>query len=156
MSQRHTFTAVIQAASGGGAYAEVPFDVEEVFGDKRPQVKATMEGETFVWRLIRQGTPSHVIGVPRGIREKSGKNIGDSIEITVEADNTVRELILPPDLEEALVLDAVAKDFFDGLSYTHRKEYVRWIDAAKKPEARARRMVKMMGMLKDKKTGVNG
>lgn len=154
MSQRHTFTAVIKAGRGGGAYAEVPFDVEEVFGDKRPQVKATMEGETFVWRLIRMGTPCHIVGVPKGIRVKSGKDVGDTIEITVEADNTPREIIVPPDLEKVLASDAAAKEFFDELSYTHRKEYVRWIEEAKKEETRAKRVVKTLEMLREKKRGV--
>jgi bifunctional DNA-binding transcriptional regulator/antitoxin component of YhaV-PrlF toxin-antitoxin module len=154
MSQRHTFTAVIQAGSGGGAFAEVPFDVEEVFGDKRPQVKATMEGESFVWRLIRMGGPHHIVGVPKGVRDKAGKNIGDTIEITVEADNTPREVVVPADLEAALGSDAEAKEFFDALSYTHRKEYVRWIETAKRDDTRARRVVKTMKMLKEKQRGV--
>ena len=154
MSQRHTFTAVIQAGSGGGAFAEVPFDVEEVLGDKRPQVKVTLEGETFVWRLIRMGTPHHVVGVPKGIRDKLGKGIGDSIEITVEADNTPREVVVPTDLEAALFLEPAAKEFFDALSYTHRKEYVRWIESAKKEETRVKRVAKTIEMLNDKKSGV--
>jgi bifunctional DNA-binding transcriptional regulator/antitoxin component of YhaV-PrlF toxin-antitoxin module len=154
MSQRHTFTAVIREGRGGGAYAEVPFDVEEVFGEKRPQVRATMEGESFVWRLIRMGGPHHIVGVPKGVRVKSGKNIGDTIEITVEADNTPREVVVPADLKAALDGERAAKEFFDGLSYTHRKEYVRWIEEAKKEETRVHRVAKTLEMLKEKKRGV--
>ncbi|MEO7587547.1 MAG: YdeI/OmpD-associated family protein [Arachnia sp.] len=36
--------------------------------------------------------------------------------------------------------DPSARDFFDGLAYTHRKEWVRWIDDAKKAETRANRV----------------
>ncbi len=154
MSERHTFKATIQEGRGGGAYAVVPFDVEEVFGDKRPQVKVTMEGESFVWRLIRMGEPHHIVGVPKGIRVKSGKDVGATIEITVEADNTPREVIVPEDLAAALEPEKAARDFFDKLSYTHRKEYVRWIEEAKKEETRARRVEKTIEMLKDKKRGV--
>ncbi len=154
MSQQHTFTAVIQEGRGGGAFAEVPFDVEEVFGEKRPQVKATMEGESFVWRLIKMGGPWHIVGVPKGIRTKAGKNIGDTIEITVEADNTPREVIVPADLEAAFVGEDEAKAFFDAMAYTHRKEYVRWIESAKREETRVRRVEKAIQMLKEKKTDV--
>jgi len=154
MSAQHTFTAVIQAGSGGGAYAEVPFDVEEVFGDKRPQVKVTLEGESFVWRLIRMGGPHHVVGVPKGIREKSGKDIGDTIEITVEADNSVREIKIPTDLVAAFALDPEAKDLFDRLSYTERKESVGWITGTKKEETRVKRVAKMLEMLKEGKGDV--
>jgi bifunctional DNA-binding transcriptional regulator/antitoxin component of YhaV-PrlF toxin-antitoxin module len=154
MSERHTFLAVIKEGRGGGAYAEVPFDVEEVFGDKRPQVKVTMEGESFVWRLIRMGGPHHIVGVPKGIRVKSGKDVGDKIEISVEADNTPRLIEVPKDLDEALEGETAAREFFDGLSYTHRKEYVRWIEEAKKAETRERRVAKTVEMLKEGKKGV--
>ena len=45
--KKHTFTAVIQNAGGGGAFVEVPFDVEEGFGSKRPKVKAMIE-ESYI------------------------------------------------------------------------------------------------------------
>ncbi|MBV6395306.1 MAG: hypothetical protein HFACDABA_00881 [Anaerolineales bacterium] len=34
MPNKHTFTATILNAGGGGAYLEVPFDVEKAFGAK--------------------------------------------------------------------------------------------------------------------------
>jgi|WetSurMetagenome_2_1015567.scaffolds.fasta_scaffold217629_2 hypothetical protein len=154
MDKVYTFEAVIQEGRGGGAYAEVPFDVEEEFGDKRPQVKVTMEGESFVWRLIRMGGPCHIVGVPKGIRVKAGKDVGDTIEISVVADNTAREIVVPDDLAMALKEDTTAREFFDELSYTHRKEYVRWIESAKKEETRVKRVAKTVEMLKDKKRGV--
>jgi uncharacterized protein YdeI (YjbR/CyaY-like superfamily) len=40
--------------------------------------------------------------------------------------------------------------FFESLSYTHRKEYCRWIREAKKEETRARRLEKAVEMLRDK------
>ena len=40
MPKKHTFTAAIQNAGAGGAFVEIPFDVEAVFGSKRPKVKA--------------------------------------------------------------------------------------------------------------------
>lgn len=35
MPDEHTFTAIIQNAGGGGAFVEIPFDVEKVVGAKR-------------------------------------------------------------------------------------------------------------------------
>jgi uncharacterized protein YdeI (YjbR/CyaY-like superfamily) len=100
------------------------------------------------------GGPHHIVGVPKGIRVKSGKDIGDTIEITVEADNTPREVVVPPDLEAALASDPEAKEFFDALSFTHRKEYAGWITGAKKDETRAKRVVKTLEMLRAKQRGV--
>ena len=155
MSSSHTFTAIIQPARGGGAYVEVPFDVEAAFGNKRPQVKATIEGETFIMRLVRMGTACHVVGVPKDLRLRSGKNYGDEIRVTVEPDNSPREeIVVPPDLETALSSKNAAKAFFDKLSYTHRKEYVRWITEAKKEETRTRRVAKAIEMMESGKRGI--
>ena len=40
-----------------------------------------------------------------------------------------------------------AKAVFDKLSYSHRREYVHWVEEAKKPETRARRIDKTIEML---------
>ncbi len=40
------------------------------------------------------------------------------------------------------------RQFFDGLAYTHRKEWVRWIEEAKKPETRADRLAATMEALR--------
>jgi uncharacterized protein YdeI (YjbR/CyaY-like superfamily) len=40
------------------------------------------------------------------------------------------------------------RSFFDSLSYTHRKEYCRWITEAKKEETRAARLTKSIDMLR--------
>ena len=85
MSKQQTFTAVIQNAGGGGAFVEVPFDVEDVFGSKKPKVKATIEGVPYRGTLVRMGTECHVLIILKGIRAQIGKTFGDEIAITVEA-----------------------------------------------------------------------
>jgi uncharacterized protein YdeI (YjbR/CyaY-like superfamily) len=59
-----------------------------------------------------------------------------------------RELHIPADLRRRL--DKSTLSFFNSLSYTHRKEYVRWIESAKKPETRTVRLQKTIQMLKQK------
>lgn len=44
MSKKQTFTATIQNAGGGGAFVEIPFDVEQAFGAKKPRIRALIEG----------------------------------------------------------------------------------------------------------------
>ena len=41
----------------------------------------------------------------------------------------------------ALKGDAVASSAFDTLSFTHQREYVEWVEEARRPETRARRVV---------------
>lgn len=54
---------------------------------------------------------------------------------------------MPSDLAEALRKAPTALAFFEQLAPSHRKEYVRWIEEAKKPETRLRRVEKAIEML---------
>jgi hypothetical protein len=148
MSRKHTFTATIQNAGGGGAFVEVPFDVEKAFGSKRPKIKANIEGVPYRGILTRMGTEFHMLIILKDIREQIGKTFGDEIKITVELDTEPRVLEMPKDLAKELKKDKEAKAVFDKLSYTHRREYVTWIEEAKKEETRQRRVTKTLEMLK--------
>jgi len=152
MSQKHTFTAIVQNAGGGGAFVEIPFDVEKAFGSKRPKVKAVIEGIPYRGTLARMGSERHILIILKGIREQVGKTFGDEIKITVEADTQPREIGIPRELLKELKKDKDAKSVFDKLSYTHQKEYVAWINEAKKEETRQNRVLKAVEMLNQKKT----
>lgn len=154
MAKKQTFTGVIQNAGGGGAFVEVPFDVEEAFGSKKPKVKAMIEGIPYRSTLMRMGTECHILGILKGIREQIGKTFGDEVTVTVEPDTEPRLIEIPKDLIKELKKDKEAKAFFDKLSYTHQKEYVRWVEEAKKEETRQNRIVKTIEMLKKRKRGV--
>ena len=154
MSKKQTFTATIQNAGGGGAYVEVPFDVEEAFGSKRPRVKALIEGIPYRTTLMRMGSECHMLGVLKDIREQIGKTFGDEVTVTLESDTEPRVIEIPKDLTKELKKDKDAKTFFDKLSYTHQKEYVRWVEEAKKEETRQNRIIKTIEMLKKGKRGV--
>jgi len=56
-------------------------------------------------------------------------------------------LDIPADLTRVLAKNKKLNEFFGSLSYTHQKEYVRWIESAKKEETRAARVVKTIEML---------
>jgi Bacteriocin-protection, YdeI or OmpD-Associated/Domain of unknown function (DUF1905) len=157
MPKKRTFTAVIQNAGGGGAFVEVPFDVEEAFGSKRPKVKATIEAIPYHGTLVRTpalapgasvGGPNHILIILKDIRGQAGKTFGDEVHITVEADDAPRVVAIPKDLAAVFKKDKEAKALFDKLSYTHQKEYVTWIEAAKKAETRQRRIARTREMLK--------
>ncbi len=151
MPQKHTFTATIENPGGGGAFVRVPFDVEAAFGSKRPKIKATIKGEQYRGTLVRMGSDFHMLLILKGIREKIGKTFGDAVRVTVEEDVAPRVVQVPPDLMKELKKDKTAKSLFEGLSYTHRKEYVRWIEEAKRQDTRRARVLKTMEMLRQGK-----
>jgi hypothetical protein len=148
MKNTQTFTAVIQDPGGGGAFVEVPFDVEQEFGSKRPKVKALIDGISYPGILTRMGTDCHVLGIRKEIREKIGKTFGDEVTIAVEPDIEPRLIEVPAELKKAFNTEKEAKTLFEKLSYTHQKEYVTWINEAKREETRQNRIAKTIEMLK--------
>lgn len=148
MPQKQTFVAVIQNPGGGGAFVEVPFDVEAAFGSKRPKVKAMIEGIPYRGTLTRMGTDCHVLGIRKEIREQIGKTFGDEVTIMLESDTEPRVVEIPDQLQKAFKAEKEAKARFEELSYTHQKEYVSWINEARKEETRQSRIVKTIAALK--------
>ena len=154
MTKKQTFTAVVQNAGGGGAFVEVPFDVEKEFGSKRPKVKAMIEGVPYRGILTRMGTDSNLLIVLKEIREQIGKTFGDEVTISVEPDTEPRVVEVPAELKKEFKTEKEAKAFFEKLSYTHQREYVMWINEAKREETRQNRIAKTIEMLKKGKRGV--
>ncbi len=152
MSQKHTFRGVIESAGDGGAFVNIPFDVEQAFGKKRVKVKATIEGVPYRGSLVRMGGPNHMLVILKEIREKIGKSFGDEIELVIEEDTEPREVDIPQDMKEALARNPEAEAFFKQLSYTHQKEYVRWIEEGKQDRTRQRRLAQAVELLKQKKS----
>ena len=55
---------------------------------------------------------------------------------------------VPADLAAALAADPVARERWERLPPSHRREHVLAIEEAKKPETRARRIAKALEMLR--------
>jgi bifunctional DNA-binding transcriptional regulator/antitoxin component of YhaV-PrlF toxin-antitoxin module len=149
MANVQRFRAEIQDA-GGGAYVVVPFDLEETFGKKRLQAKVTFDGHPYRGSVGKYRGEVMVI-VPKNIREAIGKQAGDEVEVTIEEDAEPRVVEVPDDLAKALEDAPEARTFFESLSYTHKREYVTWIEEAKRAETRERRITKAVEMLQEGK-----
>ncbi len=84
-------------------------------------------------------------------RAASGLIAGDEVDVDICLDTEPREVTVPDDLAEVLAEDEGARRFFAGLSYTHRKEWVRWIQEAKRSETRNERIRKTIEALREGK-----
>jgi len=151
MSQEHSFRAVIQEAGGGGAFVEIPFDVEQAFGASRVKVTATIDGEPYRGSLVRMGGDCHMLLVLKEIRQKIGKGAGDEVAVTVREDTEPRRVEVPADFRDALATREAARSFFERLSYTNQREYVAWITSARRDETRRSRITRALDMLADGK-----
>jgi hypothetical protein len=135
---------------------EVPLEVVEALGGgKRPPVAITVNGHSWKSRVaIMRGR--HLIGLSNANRQAAGFVTGDEVEVELELDAEPRVVTAPADFARALDADPVARAAYDRLADSHKREHVRAIESAKKPETRQRRIEKAVAMLRDPKPAQRG
>lgn len=146
------FETRIEEGPRGGAFVEIPEDVhEELGGGGRIAVRATFDGMPYQGSVVRMDGKM-ILGVLKAIREALVKGPGDLVDVAIEVDRDERSVVVPAELEKALSASPAARDTFESLSFSHRREYANWISEAKKPETRDRRAGAAVKMLKAGKT----
>jgi Bacteriocin-protection, YdeI or OmpD-Associated/Domain of unknown function (DUF1905) len=141
------FTAPVEVRARGGIAIKLPFDPDAEWGDKavhhvRGSVKGTnvrgalttLDGWHYLelgpaWcrdAHLEPGTPVNVVLVPEGPQYET----------------------LAADLAAAFDGEPMARRYFESLATFYREGYVRWIEEAKRPETRARRIVETLDALK--------
>lgn len=138
-----------------GPAAAVILDDEQVSaigeGAERFPVLATVNG--YSWRTtVTRMRGEFLLGLNRAVREEAHVEAGDTVDVEVTLDTAPREVEVPPALSDALAADPAARAAFEGLAFTHRKEYVRWIDEAKRDDTRERRVAQAIEMLRQGRT----
>ena len=116
-----------------GLAAAVVLDDQQVAevgeGAKRFPVVATVNDHT--WRTtITRMRGEFLLGLSRAVRQEAG----DTVDVKLA--------------HEAERLERIVRAGFDRLSYTHRKEYARWIAEAKRDETRERRLAEALETLR--------
>jgi bifunctional DNA-binding transcriptional regulator/antitoxin component of YhaV-PrlF toxin-antitoxin module len=151
MSEKQTFEVLLEKHKNMQAtHIRIPFDVEKVFGAKRVPVKISVNGADYRSTIFRMGG-KYLLGLPKRFREAGGIGAGEMIAVEIERDTEIRVIIPPKDLAEALAENNQAKEVWENLSYTHRREYVTAIEDAKRAETRERRVRKTIEELLKKK-----
>lgn len=86
----YEYDGIICAAQGkGGAYVIFPYDIREEFGRSRVKVHATFDGEPYEGSIVNMGIKNpdgsicYLIGIRKDIRAKIGKDIGDTVKVTI-------------------------------------------------------------------------
>jgi hypothetical protein len=120
-------------------------------GAKRFPVVATVNG--YTWRTsVARMRGEFLVGLNREVREGAGVRAGDTVTLELALDTAPRTVDIPPALAEALDSDPEAKASFEGMAFTHRKEYARWIEEAKREETRTRRVAQALDMIRTGRT----
>ena len=134
-------------------YVEFPYNMQETFGARGwVKVKAVFDGKVeYRGSLAKMGKECHWLGLTQDVRKKLGKSFGDTVHVELVKDIEERVVVVPEKAAALLDENPEAKKFYESLSYTNRKEYIRWIETAKREETRNNRLVLFIEKLSKKK-----
>lgn len=146
--QKLRFKVKIEGKEAGVVAAITPpVDVLETFGTRaRVPVRGTINGFPFRSSLMPMGG-CHMMPVNKTLRDGAGVKPGDIVDLVMERDDEKRTVEAPPALKKALAKNKSAKENWEKLAFTHKKEMAEWIAGAKQEETRARRLAKVMSVL---------
>ena len=147
MPTPRSFTATVERRRGGGIAIRLPFDPSAEWGSKdRHDVTGTISGYTVRGRLkLLDGAYYLELG-PAWCRDAS---VGAGARVSVTLAPEGPQLgSLAPDFAAALEAEPQARAFFESLATFYRKNFVRWVEEAKRPETRAKRIAESVAALK--------
>lgn len=136
------FEATILADERGRIHIKIPFDPKEAWGKSaRYYVDFQIVGKAFSTLL---GNRSGVYFFPfnREMQAQTGLGVGDKAPMSIflaaaEERNTPQ---LPRDFEAQLNQDEKARDFWNSLSGFYKGAWLKWIESARQPETRNKRV----------------
>jgi len=145
VTTRHFKANIIQ--SGTRTVIPIPFDPRLVWGAReRYHITGAINGCQVRGPLDRDGA-RYVLPVGAAWRRDNGLQAGAAVEVVLALEGPQSDL-LADDLSGALAAEPQARAFFDALPTFYRKNYMRWIDSAKRAPTRAARIAELVVLLK--------
>jgi hypothetical protein len=105
-------------------------------------VVATANGRSVNTTLLPGSGGAHRLFINSELRCAAGADSGQRIWIALRRDRLSREMSIPSDVAAALRRSAKAKQAFAQITPALRREFLRWVTAARAPETRARRIAR--------------
>jgi len=148
------FRADLNPVPQGGHYVVVPPAVaqkERLVHHSR--VRGTCNGVPY-----RSSTPIYSgvyhLGLHKAMLAQAGAQPGKKVTVTIELDpEPLPTDVVPDDLVAALARDREAAGAWEKLRPSHKREHVRALLDAKKPETRAARLAKTIAQLRSAASG---
>lgn len=160
MSQKSRFTTkLLRPLKPGEGPAWTFLVLPQSASDELPRrgrttVNGTLNGHPFQATLEPDGKKSHWLKVDRELREASGVQVGEAVELELTAVDEEPEPAVPGDLKSALLESEEAKATWDKTSTLARVDWIHWIESAKQTKTRKRRVENACDMLEKGKKRV--
>ena len=140
------FRAVVESRRQGGIALKVPFDPAVKWGEReRYDVTGTVDGHRVRGKLIPRPQGFYLELGPAWCRDE-GVAEGTRVLVSLEPEGP-QVAAMDADIAAAFSGKPAARRFFESLPTFYRKNYLRWIQDAKRPETRAKRVAEMVELL---------
>lgn len=127
----------------------IPFDPNDYWGAReRHDVTGTINGHR-VRGPLQQDRDGFVLALGPAFQRDAQLDLGADVEVELSPEGPQLE-DLSSDFRDAIRDAPDARTFFESLPTFYRKNYVRWVEDAKRPETRARRITEAVEQLKNK------
>jgi len=135
------FEAKLEPVPHGGQFVVVPAEVAAAAGLKYgARVRGTVNGAAYRSSLMKYSGVFHM-RVHKATLAAAGAASGAWVTVTIErADQPLPTDVVPADLQRAIAARAATRAAWAQLSPAHKREHVKQVIEAKKPETRARRI----------------
>jgi len=135
--------------SGTRAIIAIPFDPDAIWGSRQRHYIAGSVNGCGVRGVLEPSGDKFVLSLGPAWRRDNGIDVGAEVTVELYPEGPQSEA-LAPDVSKALAAAPDAKDFFDSLASFYRKNFIRWIESAKRPQTRATRIDEMIKALEDR------
>jgi hypothetical protein len=123
----------------------VPDEAVAALGSSRKPAVTVTISEYSYRGMISSMHGGYILPLSSAHRDASGLSAGDDVMVTLELDESPREIEVPADLDMAL--SEKARTAFDALSASRRGAFVQQVESAKAAETRARRVASIAAQL---------
>ena len=111
-------------------------------------IEGTINGVPFQATLEPDGQKSHWLKVDRKLREAAGAEAGDVVSLEIAPVAEEPEPRVPADLRKALAAaHPKARAVWSDITPVARRDWIQWIESAKREETRLKRIVSACDML---------
>jgi len=109
-------------------------------------IKGMIDGHPYIQTLVRySGKWRLYLNTP--MRKAAGKDVGDTVDITICYDPADRTVPMHPKLEKAFKVNKEARAVFEKLSPSRKKEILRYLHFSKNEETTVRNVAKAINFL---------
>jgi bacteriocin resistance YdeI/OmpD-like protein/uncharacterized protein DUF1905 len=132
--------------SGARSWIEIPFDPDEAWGEKeRHYVRGTVAGHRIRGVLQPRGL-GFILPLGPAWRRDNAVPDDEAVEVTLSPDGPQSEA-LAADIVSALEASPKARALFESVAPFYRKNFIRWIEQAKRSETREARIRETVRLL---------